>query len=181
MSDNPNNAELKGFFVRKLDAGVYSVRLDLVYLVEVPQLVRTFQYWLSTRASTDKIYMYLENGATGNLWSSGPSGIRNVANLVKSIQLSPAYDNLTLIVSQMITGAGAYLILSTPKVKWGPLGCVLFEGWLSGKSIEDYDQSSRSDIVWIKGLFRKGVKYKLFNEKDVKDHEDGRAVVLTMP
>lgn len=172
------NDEPVGFYVKELDAGCYSVRLNLAYLVYIPQLVRTFQSWMSTRSDKDKLFIYLENGATDSIWSEGSPLLRNVADLVTSIQLSPAYENTTLVVSQMLCGAASYLILSTPRVKWGPLGFVSFDGWLSGKNVEDYDQGQRSDVKWVRDLFRKGVDLKLFTEQDVKDHEDGVGVTL---
>lgn len=167
-----------GFYVRELDAGAYSVRLDLVSLLTDPAIIRHFHHWCITRHPSDKIWIYLEHGATPNIWASNGSMVTNVANVVKAVQLCPAYENLKIIVSQMVTGAGAYLVLSTPQVVWGPLGFVSFDGWLSGKSVEEYDQAFRSDIKWIKAYFRRGVKLGLFTEEQVKDYEDGRMIAL---
>lgn len=178
MSSTNKDEDRVGFYVRELDAGCYSVRLDLVNLVNEHKLVKRFHQWMLTRSSDDKVYLYLENGATNNLWLTGGWMVRNVADLIKAIQLSPAYENTVMLITQMLTGAASYLILATPRTKWGPLGFVSFDGWMSGKETSDYDQNLRSDIAWIKDLFRKGVKLGLYNDDAVKDHEAGRSVYL---
>lgn len=167
-----------GFYIKELNVGEYSVRCDLVDLLLNGSIIRHFHHWLLTRNRNDKIYLYLENGATPNIWSGGMKLIVNLSNVIKAIQLSPSYENINIIVPQMVTGVGSYLVLTTPRIFWGPLGCVCFDGWLSGKDISEYDQAMRADIEWVKSYFKKGVGLKLFTENEVRDFEEGRMVTV---
>lgn len=167
-----------GFFIHQLDVGFYSVRLSLFTLVQSPGMVRHLHHWLITRSPEDRILLYLEDGATPSVFGTGGWTLVQVANIFKAIQLCPAYDNLMMIISQMLTGVASYLILATKKTKWSPLGFVSFDGWMSDKAITEYDVGVRSDILWVKNVFRKGVSMGLFSEEQVKDHEDGRMVIV---
>lgn len=168
-----------GFYVNQVDAGCYSVRLNIVGLLSHIDLVREFHRWMLTRSPEDRVYIYLENGACNNLWlTQGGFPLRNLIDIITAIKLTPAYDNLVLIVDQMLTGAASYLVLSTPKVKWGVLGCASFDAWMCDKSIEEYSLGERPYIKWIRDLFREGVKLNLYTEQEVEDHEKGRIVTL---